>query len=603
MSSLEPETRPPWERPSPADVRAQLNRILDSPDFQAAERRRAFLRHVVEETLAGRSNRLKGTTIAIAVFGRDADFDPQTDPIVRLEAHRLRRDLDGYYATAGRDDPVRIGIPKGGYAIVCEWQSPPIPERGPTPGAETAAAQPLAPARQSAWGPARRLVLAVCAVLIVGVIGVAAWQMQDRDDAVRPTSAQKGPSIAVLPYRNLSGDPAKRYISDGLSEQLITELAQYRDLIVLSIGATAVSEDGSFDLQSIRSGLGADFVVAGGVRVFEDQLRISSRLIDARDGRHLWAGSYADVFTPKTVFQIQETMAREIGGALAGKYGLLAQSAMAQTENKPPESLDAYDCVLRYYAFMRNIDPARHAEIRGCLERAVTLDPDYAEAWAVLANVYHQEKRFGYDSGGEQGDPSVRALEAAKRAIALDSDNPTGHLVSALIYFADGNIARFKEAGDRAISLNPGSADFLAQYGSRLAFHGEWDRGLAMVDQAIALNPAHPAWYLFPRALFHFDRGEFEGALAQVERIDMPGFFWSYLLRAAILGQLGRNEEAMAAVDRVLALKPRFREEAWSLFGVWNFPQPVLLHLVAGLGKAGLKIPPPPEPKLGAMRR
>lgn len=583
--------------PAPSDVRAQLERILRSTEFRASPRRGEFLRYVVQEALAGRSDRLKGVAIAISVFGRDETFDQQADPVVRLEARRLRRDLDGYYATAGRNDAVRVSIPKGSYQPTFEWQetasrnsSPDLPS--PEPISRASESKRLDRGTRSRfWVVVGALGLVIAAALVwqgARLFGSSASPTTAAEDHALAMPA--GPRIAVLPFLNLSGDPGKQYFSDGITEQLIMELARFRDFMILPLGTTRGYSSASTDPREIGRNLGIDYVLEGSVRAVEQTLRISARLIDAREATHLWVQTYESALTPENIFEIQDTISKKVAGTIAGKYGILAHSGMARSKRKSPESLRSYDCVLRFYDYQISINPERHKDIRACLENAVEADPGYSEAAAVLATVYMHEKRFGFNPRDPSVNPSVRAVKLAKRAISLDPTNPTGHLVLATLHFSDGDLRGFKEAGERAIGLNPNNSDFLAHYGMRLAFIGEWDRGLALLRKAIALNPAHPHWYRFPFVLFDYRRGDYESALLEADKIEMPKFFWLPLVRAMILGRMGRSDEAQQAAQDLLALKPDFQREGMALIRIWQFRDDMVEKMVAGLRKGGVEL-------------
>ena len=232
------------------DVREELGRLLGSPGFDASARNRRFLEYIVEETLAGRADRLKGTSIAIDVFGRDATIDPQHDPVVRIEAAKLRRRLERYFLTAGREDPVRIDIPKGGYVPTFERREPALPDPAAVaPAGERAAAAAATQAR----GNVRSRWLWLATGLLAGsLLGALGWFGADlaprswsgsRGDAV--VDLPHGPKIAVLPFLNLSGDPGQAYFAEGVTDQLVTDLARFKDILfVLSIGSTAKYRNG-----------------------------------------------------------------------------------------------------------------------------------------------------------------------------------------------------------------------------------------------------------------------------------------------------------------------------------------------------------------------
>jgi len=578
--------------PSPDDVRVQLRKILESDAFGSHLRRSAFLRYVVEEALAGRAELIKGVSIAMAVFDRDETFDQQTDPVVRLEARRLRHDLDSYYATAGRNDSIRISIPKGSYVPRFERQFDAGPEDAGRPP-EPAARAPSDPTR-------RRKLWRGAALLVLIIVAAATWSIPGviRDE---PATAEndplltlpKGPSIAVLPFLNLSGDAEKQYLSDGITEQLTTELARFRDLWVLPLGAMQRYKNGLADPRRLRREFGVDYVLEGSVRASGDDIRITGRLIDAESARYIWIKSFDEPFTPASIYEVQDAIADEVAGNLAGKYGVLAHNSMESSKRKAPESLDAYDCVLRYYDYQITINPERHAAVKACLERAVALEPDYAEAWAVLANVYMQERRFGIGAADEADDAARRAKATIDRAIELDPAEPMARIVLSNLLFTEGDLEGFRQAGEAALRLNPNNSGLLAHYGLRLGLIGEWDRGLALVNKAMHLNPVHPHWYFIPQVLYRYEREEYAFALAELDKVQMPQFFWTHLLRAAALGQMGRTQEAETSVQDLLAIRPAFRQEAVSLMHVWQLPEPLLQSILDGLSKAGLDIAGP----------
>ena len=149
-------------------------------------------------------------------------------------------------------------------------------------------------------------------------------------------------------------------------------------------------------------------------------------------------------------------------------------------------------------------------------------------------------------------------------------------MVYSNLLFSEGDLVGFKQEGETALRLNPNNNISLVHYGLRLAFTGEWDRGRTLIKKAITLNPLHPHWYRIPEVVYFYNYGEYLQALAELDRIEMPGFFWTHLLRAAILGQLDRLDEAGVAAQGLLKLKPAFRLEAASLIKAWHFPEPTL---------------------------
>jgi adenylate cyclase len=584
-----------------ADVREELERILGSPGFDASARNRRFLEHIVAETLAGRADRLKGLTIAIDVFGRDATIDPQQDPVVRVEAAKLRRRLERYYLSAGREDPIRIDIPKGGYVPTFEPRAPALPAPASVaPAGERAAAAAATPARGNLRPRWTWLATGLLAGLLLGALGWFGMDPAARSwsgsspEAV--TDLPRGPKIAVLPFLNLSGDPEQAYFAEGVTDQIVTDLARFRALFVLSIESSAKYQGQAADPQRLNRELGADYLLDGSVRRETDRLRLSTRLVDARSGKIIWAKSYDDKLNPADVFEVQDDVSQEVSAIVASNYGLIAEADLAGAQHRPPKSFIAYDCVLRYYHYQRLFEPREHAKVRACLEHAVELDPDYSDAWAVLANIYAQEHRFGYNPRPELYDSRERSLSAAYRAVEIEPRNPTAQLMLANALFDRRDLVGFKAAGERAIALNSNDPEPLAHYGIRLVYMGEWERGLALVTKAIALNPEHPQWYLDPFIYFHYQTGDYQRAWLEAQSQGDSRDVWWLLFRVMILGQLGRSKEAQPMIDAALKLEPDVRERLWDMARIWNVPAPHIEHIADGLRKAGLAIEPERRP-------
>jgi len=561
-----------------------MRRILADSTLQGSQVRREFLHFVVEETLAGRADQLKGFDIALAVFRRKDDFDPQSDPVVRVEARRLRRDLDSYYVTSGKRDPIVISIPKGGYVPHFEWRD-----------AETAIDAP--PSSPSHTSPHRyRFAIALVAGVFLalsiwfgaGLLDSKTWFWSEGSENAA-TELPRGPKIAVLPFQNLSENPDQVYFAQGITDQIVTDLARFKALFVVSAQSIVNHDEQSAGLRALRQKLGIDYLLTGSVRHDGDQIGLSARLVDALSGRIVWADSYGDKLAPSNVFDIQKNVSQRVSAILASSYGVIAEVGQTEAQHQPPTSLSAYDCVLRYYSYERSFDRQKHAKVRACLERAVELDPKYAEAWAVLANVYAQEYRFGHNPRPELYDPRERSLAAANRAVEIEPRNPTAQLMLANALFDRHDLVGFKAAGERAIALNPNDPETVAHYGARLVYMGEWERGFALATKAIALNPDFPEWYRDPLILYQYQTGDYERALVESQKQKAPRT-WQFLFQAMILGQLGRSEEARQAIEGALDLKPDVRERFWDFARVWNFPDPHIEHMADGLRKAGLAI-------------
>ena len=228
--------------------------------------------------------------------------------------------------------------------------------------------------------------------------------------------------------------------------------------------------------------------------------------------------------------------------------------------------------------------------MRAALERAVKISPSYASAWAALSNVYQDELRFGFNPR-TKSNPLDLALEAAQRAVMLDPESSMAYHFLFAAHFHRHEIDEFKAAGERALALNPNHADMVADYGIMLAASGEWERGLALANKAIALSPTHPGWFHAAALFDHYRKGDYAAALAAAKLVRTPDFFMTHLLQAMCYGQLGQDQEGSAACDKLLELAPDAPEQVWGYLFAWNLSEELVHHVVEGLRKAGLRVP------------
>ena len=550
----------------------------------------------MEAGLAGRADRLKGYTVATEVFGRDETFDPQTDPIVRMEIGRVRQDLEHYYFTSGRDDPVQISIPKGGNAPMFEGR---FAESSVAEGPERTPARPRG--AEATRRPSWRWIAVFGAGLVLGagLLWLRPLSTSRETEATpvgtagRQTDVRRGPTIAVLPFHNLSGDPEQEYFADGITEQTVTGLGRFHKLFVLSRQSTLKYKGRPAEPQQIGQDLGADYLLEGSVGRTADTIHITARLVDTRSGGLMWAESYRRELRPEEVFDVLEEIASRVSGALGGTHDVYG-SALATARGGQPRSMDAYECMFRYLSMGGARTPEGHQRSRACLEDVVSDDPDYADGWTVLSLVYVVEHLVGLPPGPGEYDPLSRSVEYAQRAVSLAPGSAAAHGVLAVGRFHQHDLGAFRRGCERARELNPNDSETLARCGKRLAFMGDWDRGLAWLKEAMALNPQHYGSHYLFFAMYHYDRGEYEQALEQAFNAQLPDFFWYQAVLGMTLGQLERRAEARAAVDRLIEVKPDIREDFWRVTHAWNAPDSLVERFASGLRKAGLDLAPRP---------
>ena len=405
--------------------------------------------------------------------------------------------------------------------------------------------------------------------------------------------ADEGFWVAVLPFRGPSGDEDLEALADGLSEDVTTGLARFPYLQVISHNSAMAYKGRAADIRTVGRELGARYVVEGSIRKRGRAIRVSAQLMDAVIGAQLWAEAYDREVPGRDnndggTFQIQDELTDHIVTCVADGHGVLVRSMAAPTRDRKVEELSASELVLRYYAFMQQVDPQEHAALRAGFERALEREPNHAVAWACLSNLYALEYGDGFNPREK---PIERAREAAWHAVKIDPACQMGWKLLSVVHFFSRDFAAFRETAERAMALNPRDGTTLAYVGILMAYSGDWERGVALVQRAKDLNRHHPGWYHNASFAYHYRKGEYEAALLAAKKINMPEYHWMPLAIAAACGMLGRHEEARTAIDSLRKYNPTFLdlENVREEIARWDPDKDEVERLMQGLQKAGLK--------------
>ncbi|MFC7395580.1 adenylate cyclase [Chelatococcus sp. GCM10030263] len=585
--------------PSPDDVRAQLTRILSNGEFKAPERARNFLRYVVEETLAGHSARIKAFSIAVEVFGRDATFDAQNDPVVRIEAGRLRRALERYYLVAGQDDPIDLDIPKGGYVPTFTWRRLEKAAASAPEGNDSMAPVPHKTSRLDAHrGPRRRTVIAalLCAGLIgIGIVTTVAV-LFGRSSPSRTVSPD-GPSLIVRPFADLGGSGDSSLYAAGLTEEILSQIARFKELKVVGSETSRTLPVGA-DVAQLQRQFGVGYVLEGAVRVFDGRLRVTSRVVDAESSAVIWSQAYEEDLRSRDLVRIEVDIAGKVATAVAQPYGIIFHADEQRAARVPPDDLAAYQCTLRFYNYRAVLSAEAHGSVRSCLERAVERHPAYATAWAMLSYIYLDEDRFGFNV--KRGEPSIaRALEAARRAVRLDPESTRALQALMAALFFNGQAEEALRVGARAYVLNPNDTELLGEYGSRVAQAGDWQRGAALIEEALARNPGNSGFYTGMLGFAAYMQGDDAKAVALIRRADLTKFPHYHVIAALIYTRAGLTQEAAESRARFLAMRPKFFDDLEGELVKRNFNPRDRRILTEAARAAGFAVPIAPAPALG----
>jgi len=482
-------------------IRGQLDRILASGGFKDAGRIGPLLQFLVDKTLAGQADSIKESVLGVEVFQRPPDYDPRTDPIVRVDARRLRSRLDEYYK-AHPADGVVISLPKGGYVPVFDSvQKPRVAEEPPI--------------RFHMSGPA--MVFIVITIMSFG-IGLFLYLGSQ-------SKKQSKPAIAVLPFRNLSPDADNQYFSDGLTIELIEALTRIENLSVVSWNSAARFRGKAESLNELRSQLNAAAVLDGSVRKQGDKIRVTAQLVDTAKGNTIWSQTWER--ESKDIFRIQEEIAKSI------VYGLRVQMSADPDQVLIPPSArnpEVYNDYLRA-RFHRSQFSDEGLRLSSRYARtAIEKDPAYAPPYALLAGNLVLN---GYYQNMPTSEATAQAKQFANKAIELDPRNAEGHAAMGMaLSMGEWKFTEARVHFIKAIALNPGSAEARAVY---------------------ALG------YLLPNA--RLIEAEFE-AKRSVE-LDPLSFLSNFLAGYTLLQTPGKEAEAIRYYDKAAEIYPGFDDLIW----------------------------------------
>ena len=367
-------------------------------------------------------------------------------------------------------------------------------------------------------------------------------------------SLPDAPSIAVLPFHNMSGDPEQEYFADGLAEDIITTLSKVPNLFVIARNSSFAYKGTSPDVRTVAAELGVKLVLEGSVRRGGDRLRITAQLIDAETGHHVWADRYDRVIDD--LFEIQDEITKEIVTASRIE---LTDGEIARIWSEGTRDIIAWGYVVEASELFSRWGAADNRRTRELARKAADLDPDYATAWALLAATYWYETRIALDQNADE--LIGEASKYVERALAIDPANPYALGVNALSKPAQGVPAQGVEICARGIALNPGSADMRAYRAFCLLGDGQAEAAIAEVEIAVRHNPHPPVWYHAVLARARDAAGDAAGALEVVSAVlAREGDNFPALLHGASLyARSGRDEDARRVARDVLRVVPDFR--------------------------------------------
>ena len=411
-----------------------------------------------------------------------------------------------------------------------------------------------------------------------GLVAPAAAASQAADGG----RSSPGPSIVVLAFANMSGDPKQDYFGDGIAEDIITDLAKLSGLFVIARNSAFAYKGRAPDLRQVAAELGVRYVLEGSVRKAGRRVRVTAQLVDGTTGGHVWAERWDRELTD--IFAVQDDLTREIVAAL--KVRLTADES-DRLGRHGTRDLAAYDLFLRARELAWRHERQAAAEARALLERVIERDPGFAAAYAWLGQLHAQAYSNAYDDDGDAA--LVTGHRLAEQAVAIDPAEPAGHFVLGITHMWLRRHEAALAAAERAIALSPGATEGYAAKGTTLLYAGRPAEAIPVLEEAMRLDPHFPDLYLHFLALAQFGLDRFEEAARTLSRrlARNPAAETSHVLLASCHGHLGRIEEARREWAEALRINPGYSFEQRRKVLPYRDPAD-LERLAEGLRRAGL---------------
>ena len=398
------------------------------------------------------------------------------------------------------------------------------------------------------------------------------------------------PSIAVMPFDNMSGDPKQEYFSDGMTEEIITALSKISEMFVISRNSSFIYKSKPVKVQQVSRELGVQYVLEGSVRKAAERVRITAQLIDASTGKHLWAERYDRKL--KDVFELQDEITQKIVIALQVE---LTRGEQARVWHRSSHNLQALGLASQALDIFERQTKGDNAKAQDLFKQATKLDPKYAFAWTYLAWTYLFDAIYGYSGSADES--LKKALDIANKSLTMDDTQPDVHALWGTIYLGQGQHKKAIEAGERSLALGPNNACNTAILAQTMYFAGRGKEAIKLMEKAMRLSPYHPDWYLGLLAMSYIMMERYEEGLQiaeqQLEIVKKRGelgrgLIMSHLILAEVNMLLGREEEARQHAKEVQRIDLSFSLEELGIAAFYKKPTYLESRLNV-LRRAGLK--------------
>jgi len=483
------------------------------------------------------------------------------------------------YEFLGEKDVKNIAKPVGAYRVLME------PRVTVARGVERGRRLPVR---------GRKAMVAAGIILILAAMAAWVWHDHFRRPAREAASVKntifplsEKPSIAVLPFDNLSGDPAQDYIADGISENIISALSKVSEMVLIDRNSTSTYKGKPVKVQEVGKDLGVRYVLEGSAQVIGNRIRVTAQLIDAASGHHLWSEKYDRDM--KDLFVVQDEITHQIIVELQVK---LTEGEQARISRQSTANLEAWNCAVRGLNLFERASKENNAKAMALFQRAVELDPGYVWAWVRLAWTHLVASKYS----PSPSESFKKAVQIARKTVAMDDSDADVHALLGNIYSRQHRYEEAIKEGQKALALGPTNAQAHVLLAATMNAVGRFDEAISLVKRAMRLHPYYPAYYLMWLGVAYRMTGHYDEAVATykelLDRAKKEEFPLStaHLFLAEVYGELGQEEKARKHAEEVRTLEPGFSLERVGKLGTYGYKDPTHLERrMDALRKAGFQ--------------
>jgi len=509
----------------------ELENVLKFYSFKNSTLLSNFLRYIVTETIDERQQFIKEYSIAVNALSRPSHFNPHDDAMVRIHAGRLRKLLHEYYSTDGKDNPLIIHVPKGGY----------VPE--------------------------------------------FVHNNKPRHTDLPISTTKTNPVITVFPFKTIAHRPDLEAFSQILSEEISAELSRFQDISVIGHFSSDIITKINENVLEAASLLRADFIITGHIQIISNKLQIRVNLIDSSSGKFI----LTKLFTPATLddgIRIQNEIVKDIVTSMGGYYGIIFKEMIKTAPSKIANNSVVLKAICSYHEYHCSYSIENYANALSNLTEAVELAPNYAIVWAMLGEMQLASIALGLDNSQKTIEKSSHCIT---KALNIDPNCQQAWYALSIINCFKKDQDNCLAAAEQCLKINPNSSGITSGIGCVLIFAGYFEKGFNLLENATNINPAHPWWINVGYCYYYIHKKEYQKSLYWAEKMDFNETIWDSLLKAVSLSLLSEDAKAKIHLNNLLELQPQTATELKETLSSFMFSDEIVFRIINSLKRIGLK--------------